>query len=114
MPHYEESDFGLLENTNAKLPIILRKLGEMEDGQEIQVEEHSCLLNGEEGVYGVDVDTKRQALEQDTQGMSRKKEVRKDVDSALDSVGSSTQKCQKEIDRLSGCRTEHNTIKNSE
>ena len=114
MPHYEESDFGLLESTNAKLPIILRKLGEMEDGQEIQVEEHSCLLNGEEGVYGVDVDTKRQALEQDTQGISRKTDIRKDVDSALDSVGSSTQKCQREIDRLSGCHTEHNTIKNSE
>lgn len=47
LPRFEESDIALLENndTDGKLPIILRKLEEVEEGQGIQVDER--LLNGE-------------------------------------------------------------------
>uniref|UniRef100_A0A667YCM7 protein-histidine N-methyltransferase n=1 Tax=Myripristis murdjan TaxID=586833 RepID=A0A667YCM7_9TELE len=57
LPRYEESDIALLENadSDAKLPIILRKLEEVEEGQEIQVDEHSGLLNGGKAVYGTDI-----------------------------------------------------------
>uniref|UniRef100_A0A3P8TDN8 protein-histidine N-methyltransferase n=1 Tax=Amphiprion percula TaxID=161767 RepID=A0A3P8TDN8_AMPPE len=55
LPRYEESDIALLENTDsdAKLPIILRKLEEVEEGQEIPMEEHSPFLNGEKALYGM-------------------------------------------------------------
>lgn len=114
LPRYEESDIALLENTDAKLPIILRKLEEMEEGQEIQVKEHSPLLNGEKAMYGMDMEANGQAVQQDAQEMSGKKEVRKDVNSALDSVGSSTKKGQREMASLSASRTEHNPKENSE
>uniref|UniRef100_A0A674P001 protein-histidine N-methyltransferase n=1 Tax=Takifugu rubripes TaxID=31033 RepID=A0A674P001_TAKRU len=39
LPDYHESSIALLENTDAKLPIILHKLGEIQEGQEIQFEE---------------------------------------------------------------------------
>lgn len=114
LPRYEESDIALLENTDAKLPIILRKLEEMDEGQEIQVKEHSRLLNGEKAVYGMDMEANGQAVQEDAQEMSGKKEVMKDVNSALDSVGSSTKKGQREMASLSASRTEHNPKENSE
>lgn len=53
LPHFEESDIALLENsdTDAKLPIILRKLEEVEERDGLQVEEEP-LLNGEKVGYG--------------------------------------------------------------
>lgn len=114
LPRYEESDIALLENTDAKLPIILRKLEEMDEGQEIQVKEHSLLLNGEKAVYGMDMEANGQAVQEDAQEMSGKKEAMKDVNSALDSVGSSTKKGQREMASLSASRTEHNPKENSE
>uniref|UniRef100_A0A3Q4N605 protein-histidine N-methyltransferase n=1 Tax=Neolamprologus brichardi TaxID=32507 RepID=A0A3Q4N605_NEOBR len=55
LPCYEESDIALLENTeaDAKLPVILRKV---EEGQEIQVDEDSPLLNGMKVVYGTNAE----------------------------------------------------------
>uniref|UniRef100_A0A672YEX4 protein-histidine N-methyltransferase n=1 Tax=Sphaeramia orbicularis TaxID=375764 RepID=A0A672YEX4_9TELE len=95
LPRYEESDIALLENTDAdaKLPIILRKLEEVEEGQEIQVEEDGHLLNGEKAMYGMNMEANGDPVQQETQ-----EKVSKDVNSALDSVGSSnaTQKGQRE------------------
>lgn len=55
LPHFEESDIALLENsdTDAKLPIILRKLEEVDEGDGLQVEEP--LLNGEKVGFGTEV-----------------------------------------------------------
>ncbi|MEQ2190474.1 hypothetical protein XENOCAPTIV_021678, partial [Xenoophorus captivus] len=52
LPHFEESDIALLENsdTDAQLPIILRKLEEVEEGAGRQVGE--ALLNGEKVGFG--------------------------------------------------------------
>ncbi|XP_044021795.1 actin-histidine N-methyltransferase isoform X3 [Siniperca chuatsi] len=111
LPRYEESDIALLENTDAdaKLPIILRKLEEVEEGQEIQMEEHSHLLNGEKAVYGLNMEDNGEPVQEETQ-----EKVSKDVNSALDSIGSSTQKGQKEVANLSASRTEDNPKENSE
>ncbi|XP_047467322.1 actin-histidine N-methyltransferase [Mugil cephalus] len=110
LPHYEESDIALLENTDAdaKLPIILRKLEEVEEGQEIQVEEHSHLLNGEKAVYQMGISANGEKMLEETQ------KVGKDVDPALASVGSSHQKGQKKVANLSANRTEDNPKENSE
>ncbi len=111
LPRYEESDIALLENTDAdaKLPIILRKLEEVEEGQEIQVEEHSHLLNGEKAVYGMEMEANGEPVQEETQ-----EKVSKDVNSALDSIGSSTLKGQREVANLSASRTEDNPKENSE
>lgn len=111
LPRYEESDIALLENTDtdAKLPIILRNLEEVEEGQEIQVEEHSHLLNGEKAVYGMDMEANGEPVQEETQ-----EKVSKDVNSALDSIGSSTQKGQREVADLSASRTEDNPKENSD
>uniref|UniRef100_A0A147B4W7 protein-histidine N-methyltransferase n=1 Tax=Fundulus heteroclitus TaxID=8078 RepID=A0A147B4W7_FUNHE len=54
LPHFEESDIALLENsdTDAKLPIILHKLEEVEERDGLQVEEP--LLNGEKVGLGAE------------------------------------------------------------
>lgn len=111
LPLYEESDIALLENTDAdeKLPIILRKLEEVEEGQEIQVEEHSHFLNGEKAVYGMDMEANGEAVQEKTQ-----EKVSKDDNSALDLIGSSTQKTQREMTDLSASRTEDNPKDNSD
>lgn len=108
LPRYEESDIALLENTDAdtKLPIILRKLEEVEEGQEIQVEEHSHFMNGEKALYGMDVEANGQPVEDESQEKVSK-------DSPLDSTGSSAQKGQKEAANLSTSRTEDNPKENS-
>lgn len=110
LPHYEESDIALLENTDAdaKLPIILRKLEEVEEGQEIQVDEHSHLLNGEKAVYQMGMAANGEKMLEETQKVS------KDVDPALVPVGSSNQKGQREVANLSASRTEDNPKENSE
>uniref|UniRef100_A0A7N6F9L5 protein-histidine N-methyltransferase n=1 Tax=Anabas testudineus TaxID=64144 RepID=A0A7N6F9L5_ANATE len=78
LPRYEESDIALLENTNAdaKLPIILRKLEEVEDGQGIQMDEHTHLLNGEKVVYGMDMEANGEPVHNETQ-----EKVSKDIHS---------------------------------
>lgn len=111
LPRYEESDIALLENTDAdaKLPIILRKLEEVEEGQEIQVEEHSHLLNGEKAVYGMDMEANGEQVQEETQ-----EKVSKDDHSVLDSIGSSTQEGQREVADRSASRTEDNPKENSD
>ncbi|XP_012708249.2 actin-histidine N-methyltransferase [Fundulus heteroclitus] len=54
LPHFEESDIALLENsdTDAKLPIILHKLEEVEERDGLRVEEP--LLNGEKVGLGAE------------------------------------------------------------
>uniref|UniRef100_A0A667XUK0 protein-histidine N-methyltransferase n=1 Tax=Myripristis murdjan TaxID=586833 RepID=A0A667XUK0_9TELE len=89
LPRYEESDIALLENadSDAKLPIILRKLEEVEEGQEIQVDEHSGLLNGGKAVYGTDISPPVEANEDSGPVQEEAKEnVSKEVHSTLDSV----------------------------
>ncbi|XP_034051462.1 actin-histidine N-methyltransferase [Thalassophryne amazonica] len=85
LPCYEESEIALLENSDAdtKLPIILRKLEEVEGSQEIQEEEH--LLNGEKAAYDVHV-------EANGDSGPETREVSKDVSSALDCDGSLSQR----------------------
>ena len=109
LPRYEESDIALLENTDAKLPIILRKLEEVEEGQEIQVEEHRHLLNGEKAVYGMDMEANGEQVQEETE-----ENVSKDDRSVLDSIGSSTQEGQREVADLSASRTEDNPKENSD
>lgn len=111
LPRYEESDIALLENTDAdaKLPIILRKLEEVQESQEIQVDEHSLLLNGEKAVYGIDMEANGEPVQEET-----REKVSKDVHSALDSNESSSKKGQREVANLSASRTEDNPKENSE
>lgn len=84
LPRYEESDLALLENTDAKIPIILRKLEEMEEGQDLQLEKSSAVLAGggeqeeqeeQEALYGTDMEADGQAAQEDAHKTSRKTEV---------------------------------------
>ncbi|KAM9842132.1 LOW QUALITY PROTEIN: actin-histidine N-methyltransferase [Aulostomus maculatus] len=106
LPHYEESDIALLENTDAdaKLPIILRKLEEVE-GQELPAEEHAHFLNGEKAVYRVDMEANGE--QQDGQV-----KVSTDVDAAMDLMGCSNENQQGQ--REAAIRTEENSKENSE
>ncbi|XP_031722617.1 actin-histidine N-methyltransferase isoform X2 [Anarrhichthys ocellatus] len=107
LPRYEESDIALLENTDAdaKLPIILRQLEEVEEGRE----EHSHLLNGEKDVYGMEMEANGEPVQEESQ-----EKVRKEVYSTLDSIRSSTQRGQREEANLSDSRTEDDPKENSE
>lgn len=100
LPCYEESDIALLENTeaDAKLPVILHKV---EEGQEIQVDEDSPLLNGMKVVYGTNAEDGERDQDDD---------VSTDVDSALASMGGSS---QREEANLSASRTEDEAKENS-
>lgn len=115
LPRCEESDVALLENSavDAKLPIILSKLEDVDEGQEIQVEEHSPLLNGEQVEYGTDRESPGDSdpVREETQD-----QVSKEISSALDSAGSSgsTMKGQSEEVNLSASRTEDNAKEHSE
>lgn len=42
LPVYEESDIALLENADAKLPIVLRQLEEEEDDEELKMPLLNC------------------------------------------------------------------------
>lgn len=114
LPCYEESNIALLENTDAKLPIILHKLEEMEEGQEIHVEEHSHLLNWEKAVYGIDMEANGQIVQENSQERAGKKENREDPNSPLDSVGSSAKRGQKEMASVRASRTDHKPKEKSE
>uniref|UniRef100_A0A674NLZ8 protein-histidine N-methyltransferase n=1 Tax=Takifugu rubripes TaxID=31033 RepID=A0A674NLZ8_TAKRU len=60
LPDYHESSIALLENTDAKLPIILHKLGEIQEGQEIQFEETGARV--ENAAFEMDPGANRLAL----------------------------------------------------
>ncbi len=108
LPHYKESDIALLENTDAdaRLPIILHKV---EEGQEIQVDEHSHHLNGEKSLYGLDMKSNALPVQEETE-----EKVKTDVISGLESIGSSTQEDKRETVNLSASRTDNNLSENSE
>lgn len=93
LPRYEESDIALLENSDAegKLPIILRKLEEVEEVEE-RPEEDSHLVNGDKN--------QEEAVEEEN--------VSPDENSNLDSEEKPTEslKGQKEEANLSASRTE--------
>lgn len=74
LPHYEESDLSLLENTDAKIPIILRKLEEMEEGQDLQLEKSSGeeVQQEQEALYKTDMEAHGQ---EDTLKTTRKTDV---------------------------------------
>ncbi|XP_041669273.1 actin-histidine N-methyltransferase [Cheilinus undulatus] len=109
LPRYDESDMALLENSQSKLPIILRQLEEVEEGQEVPEEEHSLLLNGQKAVYGTmkegdeqkEVNERKEATEQkdvyemkkEANGTGTQEDIKADVD--LDSM----EKGQREASR---------------
>ncbi|XP_068451613.1 actin-histidine N-methyltransferase [Clinocottus analis] len=109
LPRYEESDIALLENTDVDAKLILRKLEEVEEGQEMQVEEHSHLLNGEKDVYGMETEANGEPVQEETE-----EKVRKHAHSTLDSVDSSSQRGQRGGANLSASRTEDDPKENSE
>ncbi|XP_028994828.1 actin-histidine N-methyltransferase [Betta splendens] len=96
LPPYEEGSLALLENTNAdaKLPIILRKLEEVDEGQGIQLDEHSHLLNEEKMLYGLDIEA------------NGEQKVSKELQLPSDSVGNANQMDQMKVANQSGGRTE--------
>lgn len=78
LPRYEEGDLGLLENTDTKIPIILSKLEEMEEGQDLQLEK-SRVLSGEEvqqedqeALYKTDMEAAGREAQEDVHKTSRK------------------------------------------
>lgn len=79
LPRYPESDLALLANSDAKIPIILRKLEEMEEGQDLQLEKSSATLGGEEeeqeDLYGTDMKADGRAAQEDAHKTSRKTDV---------------------------------------
>lgn len=76
LPRYEESDIALLENTDdAKIPIVLHELEEVEEGQQTQGGELSGLVNGQKEAYAP---------------VEASGETRRAVYSTLDSTGSSS------------------------
>lgn len=97
LPDYHESSIALLENTDAKLPIILHKLGEIQEGQEIQFEETGGCVSVENAMFEMNMEGNGQALKRETQDASEEK---KNVNSALDSVGAKSQNGQREVTRV--------------
>lgn len=110
LPCSKESNIALLENRDAKLPIMLHKLEEMEEVQEIHVEEHSHLLNWEKAVYEIDMEANGQIVQENSQEMTGKKEIGEDLNSPLDSA----KKGQKAMTSVSASRTDHNSKDKSE
>ncbi|RVE57502.1 hypothetical protein OJAV_G00217120 [Oryzias javanicus] len=100
LPQFEESDIALLENNDpdAKLPVILHKLEEVEEGQGIEEEEP--LLNGGKGDYGTITEANGEAVLEKTQK----------VDSVLIQNGSLDQKGPQEPENPSANRTEERPI----
>ncbi|XP_074548483.1 actin-histidine N-methyltransferase isoform X2 [Halichoeres trimaculatus] len=88
LPCYEESDIALLENSESKLPVILRQL---EEGQEVSEEEQSLLLNGQKEMF-------RMKLEADTEDEKK--------DGGGDTVLDLMEKGQREAAELTANRTE--------
>lgn len=95
LPDYHESSIALLENTDAKLPIILHKLGEIQEGQEIHFEETSGCVNVENAMFEISIEG--QTVKQETQDGS---EDKKNINSAMDSIGAKSQNGQREVTRV--------------
>lgn len=96
LPDYHQSSIALLENTDAKLPIILHKLGEIQEGQEIQFEETGGCTSVENAMFEMNIDGNGQALQKQPQGASEEK----NSNSTLDSVGAKSQNGQREVTRV--------------
>lgn len=95
LPNYQESSIALLENTDAKLPIILHKLGEIQEGQEIQFEESS--VGVENAVFEMNLEANGRALEQEPQDAPEEKKI----NWALDPVGTNSQTGPREVTGVS-------------
>lgn len=95
LPNYQESSIALLETADAKLPIILHKLGEIHEGQEIQFEESS--VGVENAVFEMNLEASRRALKQEPQDAPEEK----NINWALDSVGTNSQTGQREVTGVS-------------
>lgn len=104
LPQFEESDIALLENhdPDAKLPVILHKLEEVEEGQGIEEEEP--LLNGGKGDYGMGTGANGKTV------LEKTPKVLGDVGSGLIANGSSEQKGVQEAENCSASRTEDRPI----
>lgn len=101
LPLYEESDIALLESTddNAKLPILMHKLDEVDDDQAIPVEEHSHIMNGKKLAYRMKGNGKPQQVIQES--------ISTDINQALDSNGNaSTDQGQTELSKHCDTGTE--------
>lgn len=105
LPQFEESDIALLENNDpdAKLPVILHKLEEVEEGQ--GMEEEEPLLNGGKGDYGMGTEPNGEAVLEKTQKTLG--------DSVLIQNGSLDQKGPQEPENPSANRTEEQPIDTS-
>lgn len=91
LPDYHESSIALLENTDAKLPIILHKLGEIQEGQEIQFEETVARVEMDPGAN-------RRALKPEPRDPSEETNVNS---VALDPLGTNSQNGQREVTGVS-------------
>ncbi|TNM95968.1 actin-histidine N-methyltransferase [Takifugu flavidus] len=96
LPDYHESSIALLENTDAKLPIILHKLGEIQEGQEIQFEETGARV--ENAAYEMDPGANRLALKPEPRDPSEETNVNS---AALDPLGTNSKNGQREVTRVS-------------
>lgn len=96
LPPYEESSLALLENTNtdAKLPIILRKLEEVDEGQGIRLDEEKML-------YGLDIEANGEPVQNETQDKAGQ-----DIQLPSDSTGNAKQMDQMKVANQSARRTE--------
>lgn len=68
LPRHEEGDLGLLENNEAKIPIILSKLEEMEEDQDLQQEKSSGeeVQQEQEALYKTDMEAKGLEAQEDS------------------------------------------------
>ncbi|XP_003977480.1 actin-histidine N-methyltransferase [Takifugu rubripes] len=96
LPDYHESSIALLENTDAKLPIILHKLGEIQEGQEIQFEETGARV--ENAAFEMDPGANRLALKPEPRDPSEETNVNS---AALDPLGTNSKNGQREVTRVS-------------
>lgn len=101
LPDYHQSSIALLENTDAKLPIILHKLGEIQEGQEIQFEETGGCVNVDKAMFEMNVQGNEQALKQESQDAS---EETKNISSASDSLGAKSQNSKREVTGVGASR----------
>ncbi|XP_068607984.1 actin-histidine N-methyltransferase [Brachionichthys hirsutus] len=85
LPRCEESDVASTEGADAgaKLPIVLRKLEDVEEGRAIPLEERSRRLSEAEAAYEMDMEFHGQSEQEEG-----REKVREDGDSALDLIGS--------------------------
>lgn len=88
LPNYQESSVALLEDADAKLPIILHKLGEIQEGRHIQFEESGAAVQSAELEMNVEADGR--ALKPEPRGPSEEEKT-------LDALGTNSQNGQREV-----------------